>query len=824
MRKPMVHIKGIALALGVAVLIVGCASQMQAQREPTRNGEIGEVVVQSSGEGQRVEEVVVTGAPADENRRTTETWRQNQTGNVGGSSTGQSEEAQPSVAVTPETPGEPQTEPVVIGVTGGGAVDEGSISVAPAPSTTAPAQSMEELVRLIEEGDARQDLEARQRESQFTLQQAPAMMPLLRSQAAPPIVLDPNEEVWVIARYDGEEMPARPDEVGTGSLVGYVPQPNDANRRVPMPLTHTAVTADIDGYVSSVNVRQTFENPFSDKIEAVYMFPLPEKSAVSEFLMIIGDRRIRGILREKEEAEEIYNQARAQGHQASLLVQHRPNVFEQRVANIEPGNQIDIDIRYFHTLAYQDGWYSFVFPTVVGPRFNPPGSADPITAVGRGQTTSGTAVTYLRPDERSGHDISISLDINAGVSIEDMRSTHPIVSSTTQPENVQVSLASLSTIPNRDFILEFRVTGDQIRSNLLSHRDPQTGEGYFTMMLYPPEAPDNLPRQPMEMVFVLDCSGSMSGRPLDQAKDAVLAALSHLQPQDTFQIIRFSENATRLGSVPLAATTQNIRRARQYLRNLNSSGGTMMIEGIKAALEFPHDLERLRFVSFMTDGYIGNEGEILGAIHERIGAARIFSFGVGSSVNRYLLERMAQTGRGAVAWLGPQDSGSEIMSSFFGRISKPAMTDVQINWGGMRVSDLYPSRLPDLFVGRPIVLTGKFDGPLAPITVTGLAGGETRQYVVRPSADDTNPHLGRLWARLRIADLASRQNWQQDPYGELETAILQTALQHQLVSDYTSFVAVDASQVTAGDHGVTVQQAVPVPDGVRYETTVQDQQ
>ncbi|MDJ0910163.1 MAG: VIT and VWA domain-containing protein, partial [Woeseiaceae bacterium] len=613
---------------------------------------------------------------------------------------------------------------------------------------------------------------------------------LSRAPSGPPTVLDPNEEVWVIARYDGDDDTGmQADEVGTGSLIGYFPHP-DREIRVPMPLTHTAVNADIDGYVSSVNVRQTFENPFSEKIEAVYMFPLPEKSAVSEFLMIIGDRRIRGILREKEEAERIYNVARAQGHQASLLVQHRPNVFEQRVANIEPGNQIDIDIRYFHTLAYQDGWYSFVFPTVVGPRFNPPGSVDPIEAVSRGTRTPNTAVTYLAPNERSGHDISISVDIDAGVNIEDLRSTHPIVSSETRAENVQVSLASQSTIPNRDFILEFRVAGDQIRSNLLSHRDPQTGDGYFTMMLYPPEVPDSLARRPMEMVFVLDCSGSMSGLPLSQAKDAVLAALSHLQPQDTFQIIRFSENATRLGPVPLPATPENLAEARRYLRGLNSSGGTMMIEGIKAALDFPHDPERLRFVSFMTDGYIGNEGEILGAVHERIGAARIFSFGVGTSVNRYLLERLAQQGRGAVAWLGPQDSGSEVMSSFFARISKPAMTDVQIDWGGMRVSDIYPARLPDLFVGRPIVITGKFDGPLSPVTVSGHAGGETQQYVVRPSAEDTNPYLGRIWARQRIADLASRQNWQQDPYGELEAAILQTALQHQLVSDYTSFVAV----------------------------------
>ena len=796
MKDKMVHVKGIGLMLVTALLVGGCAATTISEpesHETTGAGDSGPIVTTGSA------------SAGDSNIEENRTERDR--------------------------------------------VDEERMRSSEIERERAEAESMAELLRTIEEGQEqsaarlangagasgteRQELYGVMSSGQATAEtpaiagraQPNTWRPMNFSGRPPSVVVDPSEEIWVIARYDAEDDSAtQDDEVGTGSLIGYFPQPDESDVRVPMPLTHTAVTADIDGYVSSVNVRQTFENPFSEKIEAVYMFPLPEKSAVSEFLMIIGERRIRGILREKEEAEEIYAEARAQGYQASLLVQHRPNVFEQRVANIEPGNQIDIDIRYFHTLAYQDGWYSFVFPTVVGPRFNPPGSIDPIEAVARGQQTSDTAVTYLRPNERSGHDISISVEIDAGVEIEDMRSTHQIESSTTQPDTVEVSLASKATIPNRDFILEFRVAGEQIRSNLLTHRDPQSGEGYFTMMLYPPEAPDNLPRRPMEMVFVLDCSGSMNGRPLEQAKDAVSAALSHLEPQDTFQIIRFSSNASRLGTTPLPATPSNIAMARRYLDSLNGSGGTMMIEGIKAALDFPHDPARLRFVSFMTDGYIGNENEILGAVHERIGESRIFSFGVGASVNRFLLERMAQAGRGAVAWLGPQDSGSEIMSSFFARISKPAMTDLEIDWGGMRVSDVYPSRLQDLFVGRPIVLTGKFDGPLSPITVSGLAGGETRQFVVRPSADDTSPNLGRIWARLRIADLANRQNWQQDPYGELETAILQTALQHQLVSDYTAFVAVDASRTTAGDHGVTVQQAVPVPDGVRYETTVQEQE
>lgn len=636
--------------------------------------------------------------------------------------------------------------------------------------------------------------------------------------------LSSDEELWVIAKpgFDGQA-DNQDTSPGTGAMLARVPEENI--KEIPLPLKHTDVKARIDGYISTVNVRQQFHNPFDTKIEATYMFPLPEKSAVSEFLMIIGDRRIRGILREKEEAEAIYREARSQGYQASLLVQHRPNIFEQKVANIEPGKSIDVDIKYFHTLAYNDGWYSFVFPTVVGPRYNPPGHSDPIIPVPHGSTDTaenGSTISYLRPDERSGHDISINVEIDAGVAIEELKSTHQIKATRSSDSTAQVQLAAQSTMPNRDFVLNFQVAGDTVKSNLMTHQDPETGQGYFTMMLYPPMEHASFVRRPMEMVFVLDCSGSMNGRPLEQAKNAVSVALDHLQEGDTFQIIRFSENSTQLGAAPLAATRENISMARRYLDNLHGTGGTQMIEGIKAALDFAHDPSRLRFVSFMTDGYIGNELDIIGAVHDRIGESRIFSFGVGSSVNRYLLERMAKEGRGAVAYLGPQDSAKDIMKNFFGRISHPALTDLEINWGGMAVTDVYPAQIPDMFVGRAVIVTGKFLGAPDDVSVSGYRGTDRHTMTVSAAgAGEDKAQISRIWARLRIADLADRKAWEADPYDELGNAIKSTALEYQLMSDYTSFVAVDASRQTEGDHGVTVNQPVPVPDGVRYDTTVE---
>jgi Ca-activated chloride channel homolog len=638
--------------------------------------------------------------------------------------------------------------------------------------------------------------------------------------------VQPGEEIWVIQTAAAE---TRTDDAspGSGTMLARVGAADDQDAEpaeIPLPLKHTEVRAAVTGYVGTVDVTQQFENPYDEKIEAVYMFPLPEKAAVSEFVMTIGERRIRGILRAKEEAQQIYAEARAQGYRASLLTQHRPNIFEQRVANIEPGKRIDVDIRYFHTLAYEDGWYSFVFPTVVGPRYNPVGFQDPVTAVGRedvAEPARGTAVRYLRPSERSAHDIAITVDVDAGVAIEEIAASHGITTVRDGSSRARVALASASTIPNRDFVLQFRVAGDTIKSNLLTYTDPQTRQGYFTLMIYPPAASAAIERRRVEMVFVIDTSGSMSGRPLEQAVAAVSTALERLDEGDTFQIMNFSSSVGRFAPAPVRATRENRQAAKQYLTILGGNGGTEMLSGIRAALGFAHDPQRQRFVTFLTDGYIGNEVEILREVHRTIGATRIFSFGVGGSVNRYLLDGLATEGRGAAAYLGLGDSADEVMAFYFDRISRPALTDVEIDWHGLASSDVYPARLPDLFVGRPVVVTGKFSGRAEGITVRARSARE--DVVLRIDAAEQareQPALRNLWARLRIEDLARRQTWSEEPAGDLASAIRGTALEHGLMSAYTSFVAVDASERTAGDRGTTVNQAVPVPNGVRYDTTV----
>jgi Ca-activated chloride channel family protein len=633
------------------------------------------------------------------------------------------------------------------------------------------------------------------------------------------------DEVWVIVKPTGEAPPD--DRPGMGSLMAKLPGKEE---QVPVPLKHTDVKAAVAGYIATVDVTQQYENPFETKIEAVYVFPLPENAAVNEFLMVVGERRIRGIIKEREEAEKVYEEAKAQGYVASLLTQERPNVFTQSVANIEPGKGIDISIKYFSTLAYADGWYEFVFPMVVGPRYNPAGSTDGVGAVARGkERLSGqkTEVQYLAPGERSGHDIGLAVDIDAGVVIEEVASrNHEVLVKRDRPETASVLLKAEDAIPNKDFVLRYRVAGKTLKSGVLTCRDERGG--FFTLMLFPPADLESLQRAPMEMVFVLDCSGSMSGEPIAQAKAAIRHALQKMRLDDSFQLISFSISASQLGAAPLEATPENIAKGLKYLDTLEGAGGTEMIQGIKAALDFPHDPKRIRTVAFLTDGYIGNEAQIFTETYKRLGPTRIFSFGVGQSVNRYLLDGLATMGKGAVAYLSLNDDAASVMDAYFERISHPALTDIRIDWGPMNVSDVYPTRIPDLFVGRPVIVTGRFDksgmitmlGRSSTVVVNGMAGGSPRSIAVPVNLDTAEGHKGLppVWARMRIADLSYSMLKEGDK--RLADEIKDVALEFCLMSDYTAFVAVDSLAKTAGGEAKTVQVPVEVPEGVKYDTTV----
>jgi Ca-activated chloride channel family protein len=611
-------------------------------------------------------------------------------------------------------------------------------------------------------------------------------------------------EVWVIERLSGLIGPAGDVHAGLVTRV--------AERDVPLPLERTDVKGKVGLHVASVTMAQRFTNPYDGKIEAVYVFPLPQDAAVTDFLMTIGDRTIRGIIREREEARRIYEEAKRQGYVASLMTQERPNVFTQNVANIEPGRSIDVTLTYFHSVRYEDGVYELVLPLVVGPRFTPPGTA------------KAPGGPWLKPGSASSHRVAITLEIDAGFPMDDLACpTHRVTIARTDERRAMVTLDATHGVPNRDFVLRWAVAREHVEGAVITQTKGE--DGWFTMVLQPPRDVRDVPARAREMIFVVDCSGSMDGEPLAACKRAMRRCLDRLDPRDTFQIIRFSNDASSLGDRPLRATPDNVARGRRYVDSLRADGGTMMLNGIRAALRFPHDAERYRIVSFMTDGFIGNETEILAAIHKDLGAARIFSFGVGSSVNRYLLERMAQEGRGLAAYVRLDDSGTAAVDALYRRVEQPALTDIEIDWNGLGARDVEPARLPDLFVGRPMVLAGRFPAGAGPTTVRVRGRQGDRTVTIEVPFDPSGAHhdaLDKLWARARIASLSDNLYRVEGDASrrELEGEIEAVALRHGLVSAFTAFIAVDSLTRTEGDHGTTVPVAVPVPEGTRYETTV----
>ncbi|MCP3914952.1 MAG: VWA domain-containing protein [bacterium] len=629
--------------------------------------------------------------------------------------------------------------------------------------------------------------------------------------------LEPTEDDDRLSRLAVHAVP------GCGGMVTSI-----EDRVVVVPLRHTAVDGTVQGDTANVTVRQSFVNPFDVTIEAKYVFPLPQNAAVHDFLMKIGERTIRGIVREREEAERIYAAARSQGYVASLLTQERPNIFTQSVANIAPQKAIDVEIAYFHQVPLRDGWYELVFPMVVGPRFNPPGHTGGVGAVrasAPGSSGQPVEVPYLRPEERSGHDVSLAFQLDAGTPIEALEcKTHAVETNEPSPALAQVRLSPRDTLPNRDFVLRYRLAGDAVKAGLLTQRDGDAG--YFTLTLHPPADVGRLRREPLELVFVVDGSGSMSGEPLALCQRALRHALQSLDPDDTFQVIRFSNERAQMAETPLLASAENLGRARRYIDALQADGGTMMIHGVEAALAASENGGRQRIVTFMTDGFIGNEEEILRKVKRHVGEARIFSFGVGSSPNRFLLEAMAREGRGVAAYFGPNDDPTEALDRFFGRIAHPALTSVEIDWDGLAVGEVFPSAIPDVFFGRPVTVVGRFDPkrsrPGATPAVHGLVAGAAR--TVHPLASTSegptaSGALPKVWARTKIADLTSRARSVDGDASALQGQIKDVALEYGLMSAYTAFVAVDSMTRTEGE-AVTVPVAVPVPEGVDYDKTV----
>jgi Ca-activated chloride channel family protein len=578
-------------------------------------------------------------------------------------------------------------------------------------------------------------------------------------------------------------------------------------------LKHTEVSAEITGFVSLVTVTQYFENPFREPVEALYIFPLPDDAAVNEMTLTAGGRVTRATIAKREEARRRYEAAKSEGRRAALLDQERPNIFTQSVANLQPGETVKVSLTYSARVAYDDGEFLFNFPMVVGPRYVP---GAPLAGQSQGNGTSPDTARVLDASRitpaalRTGRDIAVTIRLEAGTPVEAMSSaSHRLIATTRSPSSAVITLDPADAIPNRDLIFRWKVSGSQRKAAVLS-----TGSsgGTFGLMLVPPEQPASTEIVPKEMIFVIDTSCSMNGAPLNAAKRAMRSALAQMNPDDTFMLIDFADDASTFHSAPLPNTAQNVSRAIAYLNALPAGGGTNQLVGLEAALTQPADPKRLRMVLLMTDGFIGNEREIFASVQSNLGGARIFGFGVGTSVNHYLLGRMSEIGRGFYQYVRPDEDPEPAIARFVRRIERPLLTDIELSWEGVEVRDVLPRKVPDLFEGQPLTVLGHNLNPgSGSVLVNGRVRGKQVQLrvpVTFAAAGGQAPGLNTLWARARIEELDRQQD--QAERSEIIREITTLGLEHHLITAYTSLVAAEDAPVSAPGR-VTVDVPTDTP-------------
>ncbi|MFZ4727760.1 MAG: VIT domain-containing protein [Pseudanabaena sp.] len=588
-------------------------------------------------------------------------------------------------------------------------------------------------------------------------------------------------------------------------------------------LTNTDVKGKISGNISRVEVTQTFQNPYDKPLEAIYVFPLPDQAAVDDMEIKIGDRVIKGDIKKREEAKEIYDRARKEGRTAGLLEQERDNIFTQSLANIKPGEQIKVTIRYTESLKFEQGDYEFVFPMVVGPRYIPGTAIDSKGNTIQVPDASRINPPVLKPETRSGNDITVSLQIDAGVPIRDLYSTSHRIDVQNNGETMQLKLAAGDNIPNKDLIVRYKISSDRTQPTILTTTTDQGS--HFATYLIPAIAYRADQIVPKDVVFLMDTSGSQSGDPIIKSRELMRRFINGLNPNDTFTIIDFSSTTRQLSRYPLQNTAANRQKAMNYIDQVDANGGTELMNGINAVTNFPSSSNgRIRSVVLITDGYIGNDNEVIAAVQKNLKSGnRLYSFGVGSSVNRYLLERVAEMGRGTSRVVRQDEPTQEVAEKFFRQINNPVLTNIQVKWEGDGAApEIYPSNAPDLFAEQPLVLFGKKGDRInGKLKITGIAaGGERYEQTLDVNFEKGNSNLGiaQLWGRARIKDLMNQMFG-----GEVKSlvdAVTQTALNYRLLSQYTAFVAVSEEVRVNPDGGkVTVNVPVEMPQGVNFGMT-----
>lgn len=585
-----------------------------------------------------------------------------------------------------------------------------------------------------------------------------------------------------------------------------------------LPLKETSVKADIVGVIADVTVKQVYVNSGKNALEAIYTFPLSTKAAVYGMKMTIGTRVITAKIEEKEKARKDYEQAKSEGKRASLLEQSRPNVFTMNVSNIMVNDTIEVELKYTELLVPEKGKYSFVYPTVVGPRYS---NKSKRTAE---VNDDFIASPYTKAGEMPAYAFGFEVAVNSGIPIQHIDcQTHKMnISNPSITRSVVKLDASETKGGNRDVIVTYSLQGDKVESGVMLFEGED--ENFFLMMVQPPKKvlKDDIP--PREFIFIVDVSGSMWGFPIEISKKLMRNLLVNLQPGDKFNVLLFSGYTgvfAKGGSVD--ATTENIEKAIRYIDNEKGGGGTELIQALQTAYKIPRvDTDLSRTFVVVTDGYIGVEREAFEMIRKNSGETNFFSFGIGSSVNRYLIEGMAFMGKGEPMIVTKQAEADKQAEQFRQYINTPVLTRIKANFGSFQVYDVEPESVPDMLSERPIVIFGKYKGkPTGTISLSGKVGRKSYKQSfdlskLKPEA--ANSALRYLWARERIKLLdylgSSYTYYREAKEDSYIKQITELGLKYNLMTNYTSFIAIDEQVVNKDGKTTTVQQPLPMPEGV----------
>ncbi|MBE7420516.1 MAG: VWA domain-containing protein [Ideonella sp.] len=610
------------------------------------------------------------------------------------------------------------------------------------------------------------------------------------------------------------------------ALVAWSPaQAEDTDARVPespyfqvrsddptldaLPLKSTQVEVRIAGIIAEVVVRQHYRNEGQRPIEARYVFPGSTQAAVHAMNVRLGERLIRAEIREKQRARLEYDSAKREGKATALLEQVRPNVFSMNVANILPGDDVQVELQYTELIAPHDGAYRFVFPTVVGPRYRSPAEAPANGAF--------PATAHLLPGVHSNTAFDLSVQLDAPLPIRDVRSgTHKLEAQGIGSTRVALALADEGPRDDRDFILEYRLADEKTATGLMLYRAPDApdAENFFLALVEPPQVVAPVQINPRDYIFVVDISGSMHGQPLATAKTLLRNLIGALRPNDTFNVVLFSGSSRVLAESSVPATQGNIERAIRTIDRAGGGGSTEIVPALRRVAALPKPADVSRSVIVITDGYVAVENEVFQLVRRNLDQANVFAFGIGSSVNRHLIEGIARAGQGEAFIVTRPERAAEQAERLRHMIDSPVLTQLRARFVGLEVYDVEPAALPDVMAGRPVLLWGKWRGDAsgAKLVLQGeSASGSLTEVIDAPAPDPDARALRQLWARQRIAQLADDEallggQTQREPITAL-------GLKYGLLTNYTSFVAVD-QVVRTQQPATAVTPPLPLPQGV----------